>query len=389
MRSRLAVTGTGAVTSAGATIAELWDGMLAGRPMAEQVKDPWANMPVPLLYTVATEHAVADGAAGRTGAMALRAAREALVRSTGGGLPAAPHRVGVVVGSAMGESGEHERRRAGADFQPAGAEPLFSVAAAVADGIGSRGPAVSVSNACAASVYALGLAIDMISGGECDAVVVLGAESYSRVALACFNRMGAVDPQGCRPFAADRGGTVFGEGAAALVIEPIERAAERGAPLLAEILGFGWSCDAGHPTAPDPTGGPAERALRAALAEAAMPADGIGAVVPHGTGTELNDAVEADLLRRVLGGRTGQVPVYSLKALLGHTGGAAGALAAVAAVEITNRGAIPANVDVGPIDPACSLFLDHGGRDDVRGAVLVNAYAFGGNNASVVFGRPS
>lgn len=382
----IAVTGTGAVSSAGADVDAMWAAMGLGLPTVQQVDDEFAHMPVRILHAVDAEvaalpSATGPGTAGRTAALAATAAREALAATGADARPVDPRRVGVVVGTGMGESGEHERRREGAPTSASSDQPLFGVAAEVAHAVGARGPAVSVSNACAASAYAIALAADMLLDGECDAVLVLGAESYSRVALGCFNRMGAVDPLGCRPFAEKRAGTVFGEAAAALVLERTADARRRGAPVLAELLAVATSCDAGHPTAPDPAGEQAARSLREALESAGVQPADVGAVLPHGTGTQLNDAVEADVLRTAFEGRP--VPLYSLKALVGHTGGAAGALAAVAAVEIARRSEVPANVDVGDLDPGFRVRVDRS-PTPASGAVVVNAYAFGGNNATLV-----
>jgi 3-oxoacyl-[acyl-carrier-protein] synthase II len=245
---------------------------------------------------------------------------------------------------------------------------------------------LSVSNACAASAYAIGLAQEMLDSGECDLVIAIGAEGYSRVALGSFNRLGAVDAQGCRPFAAGRAGTAFGEGAAALVLERPDSAAARGAAPVADLLGSAFSSDAGHATAPDAHGAQSARTFAEARAAAGRHAAPIAAVVPHGTGTQLNDAVEARLLSDAFG--AAGVPMYSLKALIGHSGGAAGALAAVSAIEIARHGIVPGNVDVGELDPELPVVLN-AEPEPIAGPVAVNAYAFGGNNATLIFGSRS
>jgi 3-oxoacyl-(acyl-carrier-protein) synthase len=250
--------------------------------------------------------------------------------------------------------------------------------------IGAGGPTTSISNACAASGFALSVATDLIESGEADVVVAGGAESYSRVALGCFNRLGAIDPERCRPFDRDRAGTVFGEGAAMLVLEAEEHAGERSAPrTYARVAGAGWSCDAYHMTAPDPDGEQIVRAMRAALAAAGGDADAIGCVIPHGTGTTLNDVVEARALREVLGQRCDELPLYSLKGVIGHTGGAAGAFAALASALILARGEVPANVALRARDPECDVLLAEQPVALDGSVVLLNAYAFGGNNVSL------
>lgn len=387
------VTGIGATCAAGTGIDEVWAGMTAAESKPGLVDDPFARMAHPLLYAVPEPTRSGPGRpdGARTTQLARAAADEALAMA---GFAAGPddrraRRFAVVVGTGMGESGAHELRRARGAGGEAGRRPVFSVTGDLARGLGARGPAFSVSNACAASAYAIGLAADLLASGECDAVLACGAESYSRVALGCFNRMGAVDPQACRPFSANRAGTVFGEGAAALLLERAGSAAARGAVPLARLAGTGFSCDADHPTAPSPGGEQAERALRAALDDAGVAPGQVGAVVPHGTGTEHNDQVESRVMGRVFGDRLAELPLYSLKALIGHTGGAAGALAAVAAVELLRRKEIPANVDVRPLDPALPVRVGTAPAALEQPVVLVNAYAFGGNNASLVFAGAS
>ncbi|WP_309055013.1 beta-ketoacyl synthase N-terminal-like domain-containing protein [Streptomyces sp.] len=378
------VTGVGAVTCHGPGADTLWRAMAAGavRP-PDKLPDPHARMDLPLMY-LAPEDGLPQ-APGRAASFAVAAAREAL--SVAGLDPATlpASRTALVLGTCMGGTGEEERRRdrGGAD---GGAPwtPGFDVVGQVATALGLPGAHTSVSNACSASGFALGMAADLIRAGEADVVVGGGADAYARIALGAFNRMGAVDPLGCRPFAADRAGTVFGEGAAVLVLESAAHAARRGARPLAELAESGWSCDAHHPTAPEPSGAQIVRAMRESLDRSGTAPDAVGCVVPHGTGTRLNDRVESAALREVFAGGAGrEVPaVYSLKALVGHTGGAAAGLAAVAATLIVRHATVPPNVPVGPQDPECGVRLPQSAEPLAAPAVLVNAYAFGGNNAS-------
>nr|WP_260859812.1 hypothetical protein [Streptomyces cupreus] len=171
-----------------------------------------------------------------------------------------------------------------------------------------------------------------------------------------------------------------------LVLESALHAERRGAlPPTAWLLGDGWSCDAHHPTAPEPQGQQIRRAMRAAIEGSGSDADAIGCVIPHGTGTALNDVVESRALHAVIGPRCARLPLYSLKALVGHTGGAAGALAAVTGALIARRRAVPPNAPLDEPDPDCPVWLPDGGPTPLTGRhVLVNAYAFGGNNVSFV-----
>ncbi|MFC5217804.1 beta-ketoacyl synthase N-terminal-like domain-containing protein [Streptomyces coerulescens] len=388
------VTGVGAVTCHGTGVPALRDAMArAGARQPDKVPDPWARMELPLMYLV-PEPALGTDAGdgpGRAASFAVRAAHEALA---GAGLAPRELRAGraaVVLGTCMGAIGDRERDHepavAGPSDEPVATHswrPDFDVSSRLATELGVTGPASSASNACAASGFALATAADMIRCGEADVVVTGGADAYSRIALANFNRLGAVDAQGCRPFAADRAGTVFGEGAGIVVLESAAHARARGARPLAEVGESGWSCDAGHPTAPEESGEQIVRALSDALDRTDVAPGDIGCVIPHGTGTRLNDRVESAALREVFAPEAAVPPLYSLKALLGHTGGAAAGLATVAATLIVGHGSVPPNVPVGAPDPSCDVPLPAVETPLTGTAVLINAYAFGGNNISLV-----
>lgn len=383
------VTGVGAVTCHGAGAGELWRAMTAaGTRLPDRPADPLALMDLPLINLVPDLGLPGpDLTAERATRFASLAAAEALAdaRLEAGALDAV--RSAVVLGSCMGEPGVNERGRGGQRW-----EPPFRLASALADELGLFGTAVDVANACAAGGYALGVAMDLVRAGEADVVIAGGSDAYSRVALGCFNRLGAVDPERCRPFESDRAGTVFAEGAGVLVVESAAHARARGAldsgdGRVLRLDGVGWSCDGDHPTAPREDGEQIARAMRRALGE---PPYDVGCVVPHGTGTRLNDVLESRLLRRVLGadavagGGAGRVPLYSLKALLGHAGGASAALGVVAAALILRHGVVPGNVPVKEQDPQCEVWLPQRAVPLEARRVLVNAYGFGGNNASVV-----
>ncbi|QKV94778.1 beta-ketoacyl-[acyl-carrier-protein] synthase family protein [Streptomyces sp. NA02950] len=392
------ITGLGALSPLGSGVDAFWRGMHTVETTPVTVPDPLARMDHPLMYLV-PEDALPDGPAeqdglplGRGSQFALEAARQAVEDAgldPGGGAPD-PRRVAVALGSGMGDTDLHERWWTGAGPDPGRWAPVYPVASAVAAWFGAQGPTTCVSNACSASGYALSEGADLIRSGEADVVIAGGAEAYSRVALACFNRLGAIDPERCRPFAAERDGTLFGEGSAVLVLESAAHARARGVrTVYGRLAGTGWSCDAYHPTAPEPSGAQIERAIRDALREAgasAAPGDGgLGFVLPHGTGTELNDVVESRILDALTDGPA--APLYSLKALIGHTGGAAGAFAALAAVLMLHHRTLPPNVPVGALDPECPVRLPSEPSPMTAPYGLVNAYAFGGNNISLVFGE--
>ncbi|MFJ8190121.1 beta-ketoacyl synthase N-terminal-like domain-containing protein [Streptomyces sp. NPDC096094] len=374
MTGEVVVTGIGAVTCHGGGTDALWRAMTAARVRRpDEPADPLAVMELPRINLVPDP----DLRAARATRFAVAAAREALADAGLTGLSEAA----VVLGSCMGEPGPNERERGGARWTAP-----FRLASGTATRLGLAGVAHDIGNACSAGGYALGMAYDMVRAGEADVVLAGGSDAYSRVALGCFNRLGAVDPDRCRPFETDRAGTVFAEGAGILVVESAAHAAARGATAPLPLAGSGWSCDAGHVTAPHEDGEQIVRAMREAVG-AAGGAAAVGCVIPHGTGTRLGDEVESRALHRVFGERTPDVPLYSLKALLGHAGGASAALGAVAAALILRDGRVPRNVPLREQDPACDVWLPQ--RTPVplphdRRRVLVNAYGFGGSNSSLV-----
>ncbi|MES9520363.1 beta-ketoacyl-[acyl-carrier-protein] synthase family protein [Streptomyces capoamus] len=371
------VTGLGAVSCLGAGTGAFWTGLTSTAPRPTPVAGLTERVPDVLAYQVPEGAADTGDPYGRATRLALHAARQAVADAGLSDDEIAG--MAVVLGTAGGESGERD----GVTTPPAGWAPVFRLASEVGGELGAFGTNINVSNACAASGYALSVAMDLIGCGEADTVLVGGAEALGWAPLAGFSRLGANDPELCRPFDADRRGTVFGEGAAMLVVRSARAAAGR--PSYGGLSGGGWSCDAHHLTAPDPAGDQPVRAAREALREAASGPEDIGCVVPHGTGTAHNDVLETRVLREVLGDRLERVPLFSLKAFIGHTAGAAAAFAVVAAALMARHGRIPANIAPRRQDPECPVWLP---RDPVplrRRRILLNAYAFGGSNVSLVF----
>jgi nodulation protein E len=250
---------------------------------------------------------------------------------------------------------------------------------------GLRGPAWSVSTACSSSNHAIGQAFHLVRSGTVDAAVTGGTES-----VLCFGGIKAweglrvMSKDGCRPFSRDRNGMVLGEGCGILILEEMERARARGAPILAEIAGAGASADAGDIVAPDPEG--AAMAMRAALADAAMDAEEVGYVNAHGTATALNDRTEAEAIRRALGRQAERVMVSSTKSMHGHAIGAAGALEAAACVMALKDGVVAPTVNRAEEDPEIGLdVVPNEAREARVDAALSNAFAFGGLNAVLAF----
>ncbi len=386
MTQRVVVTGLGVVSPIGATLEEFWQALLYEESWPHEY--PYARpsyMPNRLAYWMRDEPPAGAVRESRASRFAVQAGRMALEDAGLLQLEEAGA-IGVCLGSATGNHDVLEaHRERGGTVTPLDAYP-FSVTAAVARRLGLGGPTFTISTACAAGCYSVSVAAEAILNGQADVMLAGGADSVSRVTQACFNRMNAVDPQVCRPFDAHRAGAVYGEGAALLVLESEEHARHRGRTHgYAQVKGAGWSCDAHHPTAPNPAGGQIELALRRALADARLAPQDIDCVVAHGTGTELNDLAESSGMEQVFGTGLARVPVCAPKSKLGHTAGAAGAFSCLIAALILDRGLVPPTANLTSLDPRCKLHLhtDWPVPTSAR-HVLVNAYAFGGTNISVI-----
>ena len=253
---------------------------------------------------------------------------------------------------------------------------------------GVTGPAWSVSTACSSSNHAIGQAFWMVRHGLADYAIAGGCEAPLNLGfLKAWEAMRVVSPDTCRPFSKQRRGIILGEGAAFLVLEPLESARARGVDVLAEIAGFAMNADAAHITQPSAEG--AAAAMRAALEDAAMSPVDIGYVNAHGTGTPANDPAETLGIRSVFGAHADRLAVSSTKSMHGHTLGAAGALEAVATVLALHEGWLPPTANFTEPDPECDLdVVPNTSRRHQVAAALSNSFAFGGLNAVLAFRSP-
>lgn len=333
--------------------------------------------------------------ASRSDLFALAAAAEALAAS-GLDVAAAPERVGIVLGATtagmMAAETALQARITGAASRYRRSAllgtPMATSADVVAQVLGLGGPRLVLSTACSSSGTALGVALDWIRLGRVDAVLAGGTESMCRTIFAGFNALKAVALEPCRPFDRRRAGLSLGEGAAILVVERASAAARRNARVHASILGYGMSADAHHLTAPHPEGLGATLAMQRALTRAGIAPADVGYVNAHGTGTPLNDVIEAAAIERVFGAAAVGLPVSSTKSAIGHTLGAAGAIEALATILALRDGFLPPTVNLDEPEPDFRLdFVPRASRPATLRYALSNSYGFGGNNTTVVFGR--
>jgi 3-oxoacyl-[acyl-carrier-protein] synthase II len=258
----------------------------------------------------------------------------------------------------------------------------------VASRFGFTGARACMVSACSSSTVAIGYAGDMIRFGQLDAALCGGSDVLCRLTFSGFNALRLVDPQPCRPFDVSRAGMNIGEAAAVLLVEALERAKRRGAHIYAELVGYGVTCEAYHPTSPEPDGLAIAATLRAALDAARIDRDAIEHVNTHGTGTPHNDRAEARGLRLVFGERSRRVPVNSIKSMVGHCLGAAGAIEAAALALTIDRGVIPPTVNHQQTDAECDLdVVPNDARELPVSAGVSTSLAFGGNDSAVVMRR--
>ncbi len=246
---------------------------------------------------------------------------------------------------------------------------------------GLRGPAFVVASACASATHAIGLSFHMVRSGMVDCAVTGGSEACITFGtMRGWEAMRVMAPDACRPFSIGRAGLILGEGAAMMVLEPLERARARGADILAEVVGFGMTADAADLTAPDVGG--MSRAMEGALADAQLTAQDIQYINAHGTGTAANDVTETEALHKVFGAHAAKLAVSSTKSMVGHALGAAGALEMAATVMSVHDDVAPPTIGyLGP-DPACDLdYVPNEAREMPITAALSNSFAFGGLNA--------
>jgi len=408
LANRVVITGMGAITPLGLDIQSYWEGLKSGRSgisdisqfdaegfdsrIAAEVKgfDPSQYMDRKELRH--TERFVQFSVAS-----AIQAVEHARFKIDAGNAP----RTGVIIGVGMGGLDvllrQHDiLREKGPDRVSPFLVPMMipdMASGQVAITLGAKGPNFCTTSACASGADGIGVSFEFIKTGVADTMIAGGAESViNDMAFAGFCAARALstrndEPQkASRPFDADRDGFVIGEGAAVLVLENMEHAIDRGATILAEIVGYGATGDAYHITQPAEKGEGGVRAMQAALAEAGMQPGDIDYINAHGTSTPLNDKNETAAIKTVFGAEAYRIPVSSTKSMTGHLLGGAGAVEAVACVLAIQNGVIPPTVNYTTPDPDCDLdYVPNTARTASINSVLSNVFGFGGHNSTLIF----
>lgn len=407
---RVVVTGLGCVSPLGLDLPTTWANLIAGRSGAG---------PITLFDASAHKVRIAAEVKGfdptqhfghrearrmdRFTQFALVAAEEALRHA---GLDPAHtdrDRFGVVLGTGIGGIGTLvEQMEVYAQRGPGRVSPFLvpmmlpdTAPGMIAIAYGLRGPNFATVSACASGTNAVGEAAAVIRRGDAEVMLAGGAEAaITPIAMAGLEVMGALSQRNeeperaSRPFDARRDGFLMGEGAAFLVLESLEHAQRRGATILAEVVGYGSTCDAYHITAPAEEGAGAALAMRNALASAQLEPEAIDYINAHGTSTPLNDKSETAAIKQVFGEHAYRVSVSSTKSMTGHLLGAAGALEAVFCVQVLREGIIPPTINYEHPDPECDLDYvpNQARRAEVRYA-MSNSFGFGGHNATIILRR--
>jgi nodulation protein E len=398
--NRVVVTGLGAITPLGQTVPAYWDALKRGtsgmgpitltstpEELTQKVVAEIKNFE-PLEHFEERELSTLD----RVSQIAVVAAREAIADSAITIDMPLSLRTACIIGSGVGGmmTLDDTYRRVYLEKKkrvfPLSIPRLMinAPASQISMHCGLRGPAYVIASACASATHAIGAAFHMVRSGAVDCAVTGGSEAcISFGTMRGWEAMRVMAPEVCRPFSIGREGMMIGEGAAVLLLEPLERAQARGAKILCEIVGFGMSADAADLTAPD-VGGMA-RAMQGALDDAGMTASDIQYVNAHGTGTAANDEAETKALHQVFGNHAKSLAVSSTKSMIGHALGAAGALEMVATAMAVRDGIAPPTIGyLGP-DPACDLdYVPNEARAMNIDAALSNSFAFGGLNAVLV-----
>ena len=409
---RVVITGLGAVTPIGNDVPSYWDGLSTGR-----------NGVAGITLFDASRHACRFAAEvkgfdpsgwlepkeakrwDRFCQFGVVAAKQAVAHA---GLTidtSNQHRVGVAIGSGVGgllmmETQAHVLNDRGPDRVSPFCVPMMipnMATGLAAIALGAKGPSTAVATACAAGSNAIGDAFRIIQLGQADVMVAGGAESaITPLGVAGFASAKALsfrndDPStASRPFDAERNGFVIGEGAGVLVLESLEHAQARGATILAEIVGYGMTCDAHHITAPSPGGVGGAEAMRLALRDGGLATTDVDYVNAHGTSTPANDSNETAAIKAALGDHARQIPVSSTKSMTGHLLGGSGGIEAVAAVLAIGHNLVPPTINYQTPDPACDLdVVPNQARELPVNVVLSNSFGFGGHNVCLAFRRLS
>ena len=398
---RVVITGIGLITPLGIGKEVFWDAAARGqngiRPITSFDTTDFKTKvggEVPGFNSTDYMSAAQAATMGRGSQFAVAAAGLALSDARIAASVIDPYRIGVTMGTTMGEPQILEQiiaykyknnATAGISTSLPRHYPANTLATSIANTNNIRGPVIMIPCACAAGNYAIGYAYDLIKNNRIDIALTGGSDPLSRIAFTGFNRLLATADDVVQPFDKNRKGMAVSEGCGILVLESLDHALQRSAPVYAEVLGYGLACDAYKMTIPDPTGSGGILALQRALKNAGIAPEKIDYISAHGTGTGENDKVETLIIKQVFGSRAATIPVSSQKSMLGHTMGAASAIEAAVCALTIHTGTILPTINYITPDPECDLdVVPNTARQAKVNYAVSNAYAFGGNTSSLI-----
>ncbi|MSV27676.1 MAG: beta-ketoacyl-[acyl-carrier-protein] synthase family protein [Bryobacterales bacterium] len=399
---RVAITGIGVISAIGRDVSEFWASLAAGKCGIRPLKSVDTAT---LRFRNGAEVEDYDSSGyfeekradfmDRFAQFAVIAGREAVAQAGIEWTPDLRENAGIVTGSCVGgqsaeDTGFVELYKLGRNrVHPLTIPKVMANAGAshLSMEFGITGPSYTISTACSSATHAIGQAYWMVRMGQVDLALAGGSEAtFSVGILKAWEAMRVVSGDTCRPFSRNRTGMILGEGAAMMVLEPLDRARARGATVHGEIVGFGMSADASHITQPSSAG--ASRAMRAALRDAGLEPESIGYINAHGTGTQANDGTETAAIRAVFGAHADKLAVSSTKSMHGHALGAAGAIEAAATALALRNGLLPPTANYTQPDPECDLdVIPNIARPAEVEYALSNSFAFGGLNAVLALRR--
>ena len=415
MKRRVVITGMGAVTPIGNDVATFWSGLKQGQSgigsltrfntdgysclVAAQIDDFDPSSVIDKREVRRLDRSCQFAIVAAAEAMKNAGISKEMVEN--GEIDA--NRFGVIVSSGIGGMGTMEAEHIkmlerGPDRVSPLCVPMMIVnmlAGNVSIFAGAKGPCGTVVTACATGTNSIGDAFKIIQRGDADVMLAGGAEAcLTPLAFAGFCSMKAMtgrndEPsRACRPFDKDRDGFVMGEGAGLLVLESLEHAQMRGANILGEVVGYGWTADAFHITAPSPGGEGGARAMTMALKDAGIEPEAIDYINAHGTSTPINDANETAGIKISFGDHAYKLAISSTKSMIGHLLGASGAVEAIASVMAMVDGFVPPTINYETPDPDCDLdYVPNVGRETKVNYALSNSLGFGGHNACLIFAK--
>jgi 3-oxoacyl-[acyl-carrier-protein] synthase II len=402
-KRRVVVTGLGVVSAVGNSVNQFWDSLKRGRDGIRPISlfdtstlrthngGEVINLPLDDHFSSKEKRRLS-----RCDQFGLIAAEEAMGHSGLNSREVDRERFGVILGAGSGGILSVERYfkalYGGGESRPS---PLLLVSFSLAtttDYIAERfdlhGPRTTAATVCSSSSAAIAFAYESILAGWADVMFSGGSDSLCEVSYTGFNSLRLVDPESCKPFDKRRQGLSLGEGAGILILEEMNHAKSRGANILGEILGYGICADAYHLTAPEPHGEGIARAIAMALRTAGVNPSDVDYINAHGTGTIYNDVAETRGIKRVFARKAKSLPISSIKSMVGHCLGSAGAIEAVSTLVTIREGIIPPTIHYRVPDPSCDL--NYTPNEAIQRKVdiaISNSFAFGGNNVCLVFGK--